>query len=116
VRIQAWALARLMVTPVFRILTGSIIRQCEMGQKNSVGGEIVPPRELLLLRSSPTCLLSCFLSPALQPHISLSNMPSLLRQIHTGFVYSQANHGIYRHVHILVETGSVASNIARTQM
>ena len=76
-RIQAWALVRLMVTPVFRILTGSIIRQCEMGQKNSAGGEVGPPRELLLLRSSPTCLLSCFLSPALQPHISVS-MPSLL--------------------------------------
>lgn len=61
-RIHAWALVRLMVTPVFRIFTGSIIRQWEIGQKNSAGG---PPRELLTFLSPPACLRRRFLSPAL---------------------------------------------------
>ena len=66
VRIQDWALVRLMVTPVFSIFTGSIIRQCEMGQKNSGGGGEGPPRDPLLWAATATCLRCCFLSPALQ--------------------------------------------------
>ena len=66
VRIQAWALVRLRVTPVLRIFTGSIIRQWEIGQKNSAGGGDGPPREPLDLLPPATCLRSCFLSPALQ--------------------------------------------------
>ena len=60
VRIHAWALVRLMVTPVFRIFTGSIIRQCEMGQKNSGGGGEGPPRDPLLWAPTATCLRCCF--------------------------------------------------------
>lgn len=67
VRIQAWALVRLMVTPVLRIFTGSIMRQWEMGQKNSAGGGDGPPRDPRPLLSPPACLRSCFLSPALHP-------------------------------------------------
>lgn len=72
-RIQAWALVRLMVTPVLRIFTGSIMRQCEMGQKNSGGGGVCPDRELLLLPPSTfTSLCSLFLSLALQTQLHVS--------------------------------------------
>ena len=74
VRIQAWALVRLMVTPVFRIFTGSIIRQCEMGQKNSGGGGDGPARDPLLVPSCPTCFCCIFLSPALQPYIAAQDL------------------------------------------
>ena len=69
-RIQAWALVRLMVTPVFRIFTGSIMRQWEMGQNNSAGGGDGPPRDPRPLLSPPACLPSCFLSPALHPSVA----------------------------------------------
>ena len=72
-RIQACALVRLMVTPVLRIFTGSIMRQCEMGQKNSGGGGVCPDRELLLLPPSTfTSLCSLFLSLALHTQLNVS--------------------------------------------
>ena len=82
-RIQAWALVRLMVTPVLRIFTGSIIRQWEIGQKNSAGGGDGPPSEPLDLLSPATCLRSFFLSPALQPSAA-QHMFGFPRECHMG--------------------------------
>lgn len=42
VRIQAWMLVRLKVMPVLSRVTGSVMRQWLMGQKNSGGGGALP--------------------------------------------------------------------------
>ena len=42
VRIQACMLVRLKVMPVFTRVTGSVMRQWLMGQKNSGGGAVAP--------------------------------------------------------------------------